>query len=342
MDVPKLAESFIISPQMSTLTRERASQVTAGFQGKRIIVLGDLMLDEFIWGKVRRISPEAPVPVVEVDKHTQTLGGAGNVAANLVSLGAAAIPVGVIGDDSNADKVCAAFNALGVNSGCLAVDGSRPTTLKTRIVAHNQQVVRADHESRAPVSAEVEARVLKYFLKELESADAVVVSDYGKGLLTASLLVSALAAAKMRRLPVCLDPKSRNFQSYQPVSVITPNNQEAADAAGVTIDGEAAVIEAGQKIMESVDCQAVLITRGEEGMTLLTRDGAVTHIPTVAREVYDVTGAGDTVIATLTAGLASGASIAEAAVLSNHAASVVVSKLGTATLTREELLGSMA
>ncbi|PYP83588.1 MAG: D-glycero-beta-D-manno-heptose-7-phosphate kinase [Blastocatellia bacterium AA13] len=326
---------------MTTLTRERAEEITKRFQGKRIIVLGDLMLDEFIWGRVRRISPEAPVPVVEVDRHTRALGGAGNVAANLVSLGATAIPVGIVGDDSNADKLRGAFAAIGIDSSSLAMDDSRPTTLKTRIVAHNQQVVRADHESRAPVSSEVEARVLKFFLRELASADAVAVSDYGKGLLTASLLRSTLTAARTRGIPVCLDPKSRDFTHYQPVTVITPNTHEAVEAAGVNVDGASAVVDAGAKILESVDCGAVLITRGEEGMTLFKRDGSVTHVPTSAREVYDVTGAGDTVIATLTAGLASGAEIAESAVLANHAASVVVSKLGTATLTAEELLASI-
>ena len=326
---------------MSTLTRERAKTLTAGFEGKRIVVLGDLMLDEFIWGRVRRISPEAPVPVVEVDRQTSALGGAGNVVSNLVALGASPQPVGVLGDDVDAERLRSAFGDLGVSANELIVDGARPTTVKTRIIAHNQQVVRADRESRAPIAAAVEDRVVDAFRDELERADAVVVSDYGKGLLTPRLLSQALSAARKKELIVCLDPKMRSFVHYQPVTVITPNNQEAADASGIAIEDESALIEAGRRLLASIDCRAVLVTRGEEGMTLFTEGGAFTHIPTVAREVYDVTGAGDTVIGTLAVALASGASLEEAAVLANHAAGVVVGKVGTASVTREELLATI-
>lgn len=319
--------------------------MTDAFAGKRIVVLGDLMLDEFIWGRVRRISPEAPVPVVEVSRQTVALGGAGNVVSNLVALGASPVPVGVLGDDADARRLRSAFAELGVSDGRLVVDAARPTTLKTRIIAHNQQVVRADRESRAPISSAIERLVAAAFLEEIEKADAVVVSDYGKGLLTAGLLVEALPAAREREIIVCLDPKMRSFTHYQPVTVITPNNQEAAEAAGIPIEDEAALVEAGRKLLGSIDCRAVLVTRGEEGMTLFTgATGAginVTHIPAVAREVYDVTGAGDTVIGTLALALAGGASLEEAAKLANHAAGVVVGKVGTASVTREELLATI-
>lgn len=322
------------------LTHERAKALAALFDAKRILVLGDVMLDEFIWGRVRRISPEAPVPVVEVTRQSLALGGAGNVASNLVALGAAATPVGVIGDDLDAERLRNVFRDLKVSSNGLVVDATRPTTVKTRIIAHNQQVVRADRESRAAICSSVEDLVVRTFLEELESADAVVISDYGKGLLTGGMLSRILSAARERGSIVCLDPKMRSFAHYQPVTVITPNNQEAAEASGISIEDEASLAEAGRKLLGSLDCQAVLITRGEEGMTLFTGD-AVTHIPTVAREVFDVTGAGDTVIAMLALALAGGASFEEAAVLANHAAGVVVAKLGTASVTRDELLATL-
>jgi len=327
------------------LSRDRATTITNAFAGKRIVVLGDMMLDEFIWGRVRRISPEAPVPVVEVDRQTLALGGAGNVVSNLVALGATATPIGVIGDDSDAHRLRAAFGELSVRHSSLISDASRPTTIKTRIIAHNQQVVRADRESRAAIAEPIQAAVANAFCKEIEKADAAVVSDYGKGLLTANLLKRVLVTARERELIVCLDPKMRNFSFYQPVTVITPNNQEAAEASGVSIDDEQSLVDAGRTILGSIEAQAVLITRGEEGMTLFNgsdkNNASVTHIPTVAREVYDVTGAGDTVIATLALALASGASLEEAAVLANHGAGVVVGKVGTASVTREELLSTI-
>lgn len=330
---------------MKPLSYERARSIAGAFAGKRIVVLGDVMLDEFIWGRVRRISPEAPVPVVEVDRQTAALGGAGNVVSNLVALGAAATPIGVLGDDSDADRLRSAFSELGVGTNGIVVDAARPTTVKTRIIAHNQQVVRTDRESRGHISPAIEARVAAGFHEQIEAADAVVVSDYGKGLLTPGLLALTLTAARARGLIVCLDPKMRNFAHYQPVTVITPNNQEAADASGIPIEDEQSLTEAGRKLLGSIDARAVLITRGEEGMALFTGGGSdgseVTHIPTVAREVYDVTGAGDTVIAMLALALASGASLEEAAVLANHGAGVVVGKVGTASVTCEELLATI-
>lgn len=327
-----------MSDVQSTLERQRVETVVEKFSGRRIVVLGDLMLDEFIFGRVRRISPEAPVPVVEVSRQTLALGGAGNVVSNLVALGSTAVPLGVVGGDADADRLRAAFAKIGVATAGLIADASRPTTLKTRIIAHNQQVVRADRESRAAATEDIEERIIEAFARAIETADAVVVSDYGKGLLTPRVLARTLTAARERDLIVCLDPKLRSFAGYQPVTVITPNHQEAGEAAGLEIGDEASLLEAGRRILDSVDCRAALVTRGEEGMTLFTRDGTVTHIPAAAREVYDVTGAGDTVIAALTLALSAGASLVEAAIVANHAAGVVVGKLGTATVTREELL----
>src|SRR5262249_20683956 len=325
---------------MTTITSARAKTLASAFAGKRIMVLGDMMLDQFIWGRVKRISPEAPVPVVEVDRETSAIGGAGNVVSNLVALGASAFPLGIIGDDSDAARLQSKFEQLGVDTSGLIVDPSRPTTIKTRIIAHNQQVVRTDRESRLPISSAIEQRVLDRFQAAIRSLDAVVVSDYNKGLLTSSLLKAALTAARDAGVSTCVDPKTRTFSAYQPVTVITPNNQEAAEAAAIEIVDESSLIEAGRKLLASIDCRAVLVTRGEEGMSLFTDGGEVTHIPTMAREVYDVTGAGDTVVATMALALASGATFPEAAITANHAAGVVVAKVGTATVSRAELLDS--
>jgi rfaE bifunctional protein kinase chain/domain len=325
---------------MTTVSRDRAEALAGSFAGKRIVVLGDLMLDEFIWGRVRRISPEAPVPVVEVERQSRAIGGAGNVVSNLVALGAEASPLGVVGDDEAGVRLRESFVQLGVDPDGIVTDPTRPTTTKARIVAHNQQVVRADRESREPVSASVEDEIIRLFQAKIDRADAMVVSDYNKGLLTARLLSAVLRDAREKGRIVCLDPKMRSFSSYQPVTMITPNAQEAGEAAGVEIVDGKTLEEAGWKLLSSIDCSAVLITRGEEGMALFTAGAEIAHIPTVAREVYDVTGAGDTVIAALALSLASRGSFAEAAILANHAAGVVVGKLGTATVTREELLGT--
>lgn len=319
------------------MNRQRALEILDRFTGRRLLVPGDLMLDEFIWGEVRRISPEAPVPVVEVRRESWHLGGAGNVVSNLAALGAQAVPIGVIGDDDAAARLREQLAARDIESDGLICDAARPTTLKTRIVAHSQQMVRADRESRAPVSPEIESAVIAVFNQLIAAADAVVVSDYDKGLLTPRVLQSILAAAAQARKPVCLDPKIRNFAHYRPVTVITPNQAEAERATGLEITDEKSLLAAAQRIREMLECPHVLITRGEHGLSLLSENNSLLHIPTVAREVYDVTGAGDTVIATLALAIAAGAQVAEAAVIANHAAGIVVGKVGTATASRAEL-----
>jgi D-beta-D-heptose 7-phosphate kinase/D-beta-D-heptose 1-phosphate adenosyltransferase len=316
---------------------QRAQQIISKFSDLRIVALGDLMLDEFIWGEVRRISPEAPVPVVEVKRETWHLGGAGNVVSNLLELGARAIPVGVVGEDDAAKLLRDRFAERGAEAAGIVGDPSRPTTRKTRIVAHSQQMVRADREDRSPITGAVEDRIIAAFDDALLDADAVIISDYDKGLLTPRALRAAIESAQSQRKIVCLDPKIRNFAHYRAVDVITPNQSEAERASGVEITDEASLVEAARRIRDLLDCKNVLITRGEHGMSLLDAEGAVTHISTVAREVYDVTGAGDTVIAALTLALASGALLDEAAIIANHAAGVVVGKVGTATVSRAEL-----
>jgi D-beta-D-heptose 7-phosphate kinase/D-beta-D-heptose 1-phosphate adenosyltransferase len=324
------------------MTPERAAEIIGAFEGRRIVVVGDLMLDRFIWGAVKRISPEAPVPVVEVERESQHLGGAGNVVANLVALGARAWPVGVVGDDAGAEMLVDEFRRAGVDGAAVVRDASRPTTLKTRVIAHSQQVVRADRESRHPVAPDIEDRLAWAFGDLLEEADAVVVSDYDKGLLAGGLLTRVLALAERGGVPVCLDPKVRRFAAYQPVTVITPNHHEAAAVTGLPAESDEELEVCGRRIREILGGPDVLVTRGERGMTLVGREGLVTHIPTTARQVYDVTGAGDTVIATLALGLAAGATAPEAAVLSNYAAGVVVGRVGTATATRDDVRAAVA
>ncbi|MFN0088452.1 MAG: D-glycero-beta-D-manno-heptose-7-phosphate kinase [Blastocatellia bacterium] len=323
------------------MNQQRARQLIDQFPGRRIIVLGDLMLDEFIWGQVRRISPEAPVPVVEVRRETWSLGGAGNVVSNLLDLGANAAPVGIVGEDEAARIMRDRFAERGADIAHLIPDPGRPTTRKTRIVAHSQQMVRADREDSSPIQPPIEDRILDAFDRALPPADAVVISDYDKGLLTPRVLRHAISAARNQGKLVCLDPKIRNFLHYAGVDVITPNQMEAERASGIEIDGDLTLHAAASRIRELLACENVLITRGEHGMSLLDQHGQLSSIPTVAREIYDVTGAGDTVIATLALALASGARLHEAAILANHAAGIVVGKIGTATVSSTELMASL-
>ncbi|MGH9770025.1 MAG: D-glycero-beta-D-manno-heptose-7-phosphate kinase [Blastocatellia bacterium] len=326
---------------------QRAQQIISKFSDLRIVTLGDFMLDEFIWGEVRRISPEAPVPVVEVKRETWHPGGAGNVVSNLLELGARAIPIGVVGDDDAAKRLRARMAESQAETAGIITDSSRPTTRKTRVVAHSQnraahlQIVRADREDRSPISNAVEDRVVAAFDQALSNADAVIISDYDKGLLTPRVLRAVIESAQSRSRTVCLDPKIRNFAHYREVDVITPNQVEAERVSGVEITDESSLNAAARRIRDLIGCKNVLITRGEHGMSMLAAEEEMTHIPTVAREVYDVTGAGDTVIATLTLALASGASLNEAASIANHAAGIVVGKVGTATVSRDELLAAL-
>lgn len=328
---------------MPTLTRQRAEEIVSQFSQRNIVVLGDVMLDEFIWGDVSRISPEAPVPVVEVRRESTHLGGAANVMANLAAWGAQACVIGVVGRDAAAEKIRASVrNDGGVQTDELLVaDDSRPTTIKTRIIAHNQMVVRADRERRTPVNGKTEAHIISAVKAAIENAGALVVSDYDKGVITPHLLAEVLPLA-YGRMPVLVDPKMRNFDSYRPATLVTPNHHEALHLTNLEADSDSSLTDAARKIRDRLGCDAVLITRGNRGMMLVEGDRDPVFVETAAREVYDVTGAGDTVIATLAAALAAGASMTEAAVLANHAAGIVVGKLGTATATAKEVLDSIS
>ncbi|MBZ0220314.1 MAG: D-glycero-beta-D-manno-heptose-7-phosphate kinase [Candidatus Methylomirabilis sp.] len=319
------------------LSAKRAQAIIEKFKRARILVVGDLIMDHFIWGKVKRISPEAPVPVVEVTSESIMLGGAANVVNNIHSLGGRSLVTGVIGNDSDGKKLVASLKGKGIPAEGIVTDRKRPTTIKTRIIAHHQQVVRFDRELRDKIDPEATDKVLKYIKKAARAADIVVVSDYAKGLVTQRLMDETNSLCLDMGRPVAVDPKVEHFDFYRGSTIVTPNNLEASQGSGIEITNNESLHRAGQALFGRLGCQALLITRGENGMSLF-EPGRETHIPTVAQEVFDVSGAGDTVISALALALAAGASYREAAVLANFAAGVVVGKIGTATLTPAELL----
>jgi len=317
----------------ATLLTRDARALVEHMRGRKILVVGDLMIDEWIWGTVSRISPEAPVPVVAVTDHSFTLGGAGNVANNLVSLGAKVEFVGTVGEDAFAADVRRMLREETVDDRGVFSVGDRPTTRKTRIVAHNQQVVRADWEDPAPLSASDRARVVAHVRERAAAADAVILSDYAKGLLNVEVVDAA------RACPLVLaDPKPQNLKLFSGVTCVAPNAAEAAAASGIAIVGDASLERAGAYLLGELRCRYVVITRGEHGMSLFGAEGERLTIPSVARKVFDVSGAGDTVIAVLSLALAGGAGIESAMQLANFAAGAVVEKLGTATASGDEIL----
>ena len=319
----------------------RLKAIIQKFPKARVLVLGDLILDEFIWGKVERISPEAPVPVGLVNSASFMPGGATNVAGNIASLGGSAFICGVTGDDKAGRTLDLELRKRGVDTSGIIVDAHRPTTVKTRIIAHHQQVVRVDREKSGPLDDALLEQILTFIRARIETVDAVIIEDYGKGVIVPRLLTRIIPWARKYKKIVTVDPKIDHFSYYKGVTCITPNEKEAQGGSGVIIKDSADIEQAGKKLLKELDLESCLITRGENGMSLFERDGKSIHIPTVAQEVFDVSGAGDTVIATFTLALACGAGKLEAAHLSNFAAGIVVSKMGTAVVTKEELLESI-
>ena len=323
------------------MTRARVEALLAAARRTKVIVFGDLILDEFVWGSVSRISPEAPVPVVLVERESAMPGGAANVASNLQALGGQPFLVGVVGDDAAGHRLRQLLSERGLETAGVVVDPSRPTTIKTRVVAHHQQVVRIDRERAAPLDRGVGQSCVAAVLEQLPAARAVVIEDYGKGVVTPAPLKAVIGAAKRARRVITVDPKQEHLRDYRGVTALTPNRQEAAQAAGMPITDRPSLVKAGRRLMQRLRPESLLITLGEDGMCLFeqgSRGGRITEIPTVAREVYDVSGAGDTVIAVFTLLRAAGASLVEAATIANAAAGVVVGKVGVAVCTPNELL----
>jgi len=312
------------------------------FKDKSIMVVGDLMVDQYMWGEVSRVSQEAPVPIVLINERSFRLGGACNVANNIATLGAHALPVGVVGEDYRAGLLRDMLVEHDIAPTGLIHDAERKTTMKTRVVARGQQIVRYDEESSEPLQGGAKTKVLEFVKKTIDQVDAVVIEDYGKGVICPDLTKEVLAIARERDKIISVDPKDEHFLLYKGVSVMTPNVHEVATFWGKRIKSFDELADAARKLLEETHSDAILVTRGEQGMFLMPKVGEPVTIDTVAKEVYDVTGAGDTVIAVLTLALCAGASMERAARLANYAAGVVVSEIGAATVTAEALMASLA
>ncbi|MCX5859929.1 MAG: PfkB family carbohydrate kinase [Proteobacteria bacterium] len=340
-------------------SKSRWQQIIGRFPECRVLVLGDLILDRYLFGRVRRVSPEAPVPVVELEGGEDRPGGAGNAVMNLASLQGKVWVAGVIGQDKAGERLLEILKGQGIPRQAIISDPSRVTPFKTRVVAipQHHQVVRIDQEKTSPVSIEIQRRILGQVERVIGQVDAVIVSDYGKGMVSPGIMAGLLRIAGKRKIPVGVDPKPGNFPLYRGVSFLTPNHVEAGEIVGFRAESDPEVEKAGKEIIGKTGCQSLLITRGEKGLTLFERGArsrepgakarkipapgpvlSVIHIPTAAREVFDVSGAGDTVIAAYTLALTAGAAPQEAAVIANVAAGLVVGKFGTASISQKELM----
>ncbi|MGE5197289.1 MAG: D-glycero-beta-D-manno-heptose-7-phosphate kinase [Deltaproteobacteria bacterium] len=323
------------------------------FHRTKILVIGDLILDEYIWGKVDRISPEAPVPVIWANKRTYVPGGAANVANNIRSLGAQVCLVGTVGDDSNARIFLAELKNRKIGINGIFIESKRHTTVKTRVIAGHQQIVRVDWEHTHPLSGKLNSRISGFIAKNISDFDGVIIEDYGKGVINTGLLNEVIALAHRHKKIITVDPKEEHFQYYRGATTITPNRKELENAVRdlkirdttntfqvhndrLSTDNDIEL--AARQVLKYLDLESLLVTLGENGMSLFEKNGRVVHIPTVAQEVFDVSGAGDTVAATFTLALSCRAKKIEAAHIANFAAGIVVSKLGTAVTSRKELL----
>ena len=321
-----------------TIQHNRIQQLLSGIKGKRLAVIGDVMVDRYVWGNVSRVSPEAPVPIVEVESESVRLGGAANVANNIISLGAKALLIGVAGNDANGRELTNILDSQRTASDGIIIDPSRPTTVKTRVIAHNQHVVRIDSEEKKDIDDSIQKKILSVLQNSIESIDGIIIEDYNKGVVVKEIIHAVIALAQKYNKVITVDPKYNNFFEYKNVSVFKPNIKETEEALGKKLRSEDDVLAAGKSLLERLNVENVLLTRSEKGMSLFEMNGVVTHIPTRAREVADVSGAGDTVIATLTAMLSTGATIKEAAILANMAGGIVVGEVGIVPIKPEQLL----
>jgi len=315
------------------LTTERIDQISAGMGKSKILILGDIMLDEYLFGAVSRISPEAPVPIVEITSDRYLLGGSANVAANIRAIGDEPVLLGTVGEDEASVKLSHLLKEKRISSDFVVNDPSRRTTIKTRVIANNQQVVRTDRENLHELDKDIERQVFNRFKAVADEISAVIISDYGKGVITLSLLEQVIEVCLEKDIFIAVDPKETHFHNYRKVSVITPNHHEAGFAYGKRIRTEHDLMEVGTGLLEKLQAKSILITRGADGMSIFRSGEEPTHIPTFARKVYDVTGAGDTVIATFVSAICGGADLVEAAVVANAGAGITVAEVGTATVT---------
>jgi rfaE bifunctional protein kinase chain/domain len=325
---------------MTPLTEKRLRELLGNFSGKRVAVVGDLMLDRYYWGSVHRVSPEAPVPVVEVDTESVRFGGAANVANNIQALGGRAFLIGLVGDDHPGGMFKKMLGDQGLDTGGIVTDSARPTTIKTRVIAAGQHVVRIDNESKQDCPELLRTRMIDAVRSNIRSLDGIIIEDYNKGVVTRDLIHAVIAAANEHGKPVTVDPKFNNFFEYKNVTVFKPNRREVEEALGGKLKTGTEVERAGKSLLESLNARNVLLTRGEEGMSLFQSDGTITHFPTTAGEVQDASGAGDTDTPTLTMALVAGGGITESCILANFAGGVVVGAVGIVPILPEQLLGA--
>lgn len=323
---------------MTDFTEKRLFELFDKMKNKHIVVIGDLMIDRYVWGSVNRISPEAPVPVVEVTHESERLGGAANVGSNIVSLGGRCTLIGVSGNDSNADVLRKLIGELKMNSSGVITDNSRMTTVKTRVIAQNQHVVRIDNEQKHDISSDITDQILSYLERDIQAIDGIILEDYNKGVLTKELIQRVIELANKHNKLITVDPKLNHFFEYKNVSVFKPNLKEISEGLGRNIKSESEVMSAGRELQKRLNAKHVLITRSEKGMSLFSGNTDYFHIPTHAREVADVSGAGDTVIATLTLALAGGATPEEASSLSNLGGGLVVGEVGIVPASPEKII----
>ncbi len=316
---------------------EHLKTIIPKFEEKKILIIGDLMLDEHIWSTVSRISPEAPVPIAKVKEITHVPGGCGNVSTNIKTLGGTALLIGLIGNDSSGQKLINALKKNKISTSHLIKSKNRPTILKSRIIAANQQVIRVDREEETPIPDKTERQIVSQIKALVKKVDAIVLSDYKKGILSDKICREIVNLARKHKKPLAVDPKGTNYSKYKRAMIITPNLLEAEAASGIKIKDKESLKKAGKTILRETQADHIIITRGKDGLSIFSKSGETKHIPAIQREVFDITGAGDTVIATLSLALASGANIKEAALLGNYAASVAVSKIGTQAVQKDEL-----
>ena len=322
---------------MVDISNKRLDELKKNFEGKKIAVIGDMMLDGYFWGDVKRISPEAPVPVLEVEDEFFRFGGAANVALNILTLGGIPVPVGVIGKDTYGQIFSSLLNERNIDRQGIIIDEERPTTTKTRVIANSQHVVRIDKESKAYINNKIEEKISIFLVNIIDSLDGIILQDYNKGILTPSLISKIISLANKKNVLITVDPKFDNFFEYKNVTVFKPNRKETETVLGTRIKDDNDISSAGNELLNKLNSKYVLLTLGEGGIAVFKKDEAERRMPTKARKVADVSGAGDTVISTLTIGLASGANIYEACVLSNYAAGIVCGEVGIVPIEKEKL-----
>ena len=326
---------------MVNLSIKRLTELKKNFNGLKIAVVGDMMLDCYFWGEVKRISPEAPVPVVEVGDEFYRFGGAANVALNILKLGGIPVPIGVIGYDNDGTIFTSLLAENNIEANGLIVDESRPTTSKTRVIAHDQHVVRIDKESKDYLTENIQNKLFDYFNEHIESFDGLILQDYNKGVLSPFLIEKIISLANKNNLLITVDPKFNNFFNYKNVTVFKPNRKEAEDILGMKIKNDNDLIQTGNKILENLNAKFVLLTLGEGGIAVFEKNKNVERMPTKARKVADVSGAGDTVISTLTMALAAKADIYEASYLANYAGGIVCEEVGIIPIESEKLFSTV-